>query len=198
MTRNKGKSMENAFFQKLEADLIAELRRSETELTQERVLSELSGITNKAILHQLITNGIQSEVLAAFLLIPVLEVVWADGNVQPAERDVVLHAVAEAGIRKSSLAFQLTQQWLERRPEPELMKLWTDYTRELMGQLTPDAQECIQDTVLGHARAVAEAAGGFLGFGCVSDREEEVLCALAATFEIQGQSVPPSNSRTGN
>lgn len=132
------------------------------------------------------------------MLIPVLEVVWADGNVQPAERDVVLHAVAEAGIRKSSLAFQLTEQWLERRPEPELMKLWTDYTQELMGQLTPDARECIQGTVLGHARAVAEAAGGFLGFGRVSKREEEVLSVLAAAFEIQGKSVLPSSSSIGN
>ena len=171
--------MEDAFFRKLDADLIAELRRREAELTQEQVLSELSGITNKAILHQLITKGIHAEELAAFLLIPILEVVWADGNVQAAERKVVFHAVAEAGIRKASLAFQLTQQWLERRPEPALMKLWTDYTQELMGQLTPDAQECIQGTVLEHARAVAEAAGGFLGFGCVSEREEEVLCALA-------------------
>ena len=93
--------MEDAFFRKLDADLIAELRRRETELTQEKVLSELSGITNKAILHQLITKGIHAEELAAFLLIPILEVVWADGNVQPAERDVVFHAVEEAGIRKS-------------------------------------------------------------------------------------------------
>jgi uncharacterized membrane protein YheB (UPF0754 family) len=194
MTRTKGQFMEDAFFRKLEVDLTAELRRRETEETQKKVLSELSGITNEVILHQLIAQDIHSEELAAFLLIPILEVVWADGEVQPAERDVVLHAVEEAGIQKGSVAFQLTQQWLERRPEPELMKLWTDYTRELMGQLTPDAQECIRGTVLEHARAVAGAAGGFLGLGQVSSEEEEVLRALEEAFDVQGKSTLPSDS----
>jgi uncharacterized membrane protein YheB (UPF0754 family) len=194
MTRTKGQFMEDAFFRKLEVDLTAELRRRETEETQEKVLSELSGITNEVILHQLIAQDIHAEELAAFLLIPILEVVWADGEVQPAERDVVLHAVEEAGIQKDSVAFQLTQQWLERRPEPELMKLWTDYTRELMGQLTPDAQECIRGTVLEHARAVAAAAGGFLGLGQVSSEEEEVLRALEEAFDVQGKSTLPSDS----
>ena len=54
MTRTKGQFMEDAFFRKLEVDLTAELRRRETEETQEKVLSELSGITNEIILDQLI------------------------------------------------------------------------------------------------------------------------------------------------
>jgi hypothetical protein len=192
MMHPKKQSLEEAFFRKRDAGLIAELRRRETEQTRKKMLSELSGITNEEVLQQLIAEDIHAETLAAFLLIPILEVVWADGEVQPAERNVVLHAIEEAGIQKASVAFQLTEQWLERRPEPKLMKLWKDYTQELMGHLTPDAQECIKRTVLEHARAVAEAGGGFLGFGRVSSEEQGVLLALEEAFKIQGKSILPS------
>ena len=194
MARSKAKSMEDAFFRRIESDLIAELGRQESERTQKKVLSELSGITNEVILNQLIAQEIHAEELAAFLLIPIIEVVWADGEVQPEERDVVLHAVAEAGIPRDSAAFRLTEEWLKQRPEPELMKLWTEYTRELMSQLKPDAQECISGTVLEHARAVAEAAGGFLGVGQVSSEEEAVLRALEEAFGVQGQLIQRSAS----
>jgi hypothetical protein len=194
MARSKAKSMEDAFFRRIESDLIAELGRKERERTQKSVLSELSGITNEAILNQLIAQEIHAEGLAAFLLIPILEVVWADGEVQPEERDVVLHAVAEAGIPRDSAAFHLMEEWLEQRPEPELMKLWTEYTRDLMSQLKPDAQECLSGTVLEHARAVAGAAGGFLGVGQVSSEEEEVLRALEEAFDVQGKSIQRSAS----
>lgn len=194
MAYPKKQSLEEAFFRKRDAGLIAELRRRETEQTRKKMLSELSGITNEDVLDQLIAQDIHAEMLAAFLLIPILEVVWADGEVQPAERNVVLHAIEEAGIQKGSVAFQLTEQWLERRPEPKLMKLWKDYTQELMGHLTPEAQGCIKQTVLEHARAVAEAGGGFLGFGRVSDEEQEVLSALEVAFKIQGKSILTSGS----
>jgi hypothetical protein len=197
VTRYQKRPLEEAFYHKRDIDLIAEFRQKETKQTRKKMLSELSGITNEEVLQQLIAQDIHAEMLAAFLLIPILEVVWADGEVQPEERNVVLHAIEEAGIQKSSVAFRLTEQWLERQPEPKLMKLWTDYTRELMGHLTIESQECIKRTVIGHARAVAEACGGFLGFGRISGEEQKVLSALEAAFKIQSQSILPSGSDGG-
>jgi hypothetical protein len=191
MAHPKKQSLEEAFYHKKDADLIAEFRRKENEQTRKKMLSELSGITNEEVLDQLIAQDIHAEMLAAFLLIPILEVVWADGEVQPAERNVVLHAIEEAGIEKASVAFQLTEQWLERRPEPKLMKIWKDYTKELMEHLTPEAQECIKRTVLEHAHAVAEACGGFLGFGRISNEEQEVLRTVEEAFKIQSKSILP-------
>jgi hypothetical protein len=197
MTLRSKSSLEEAFFHKRDVDLIAEFRKKETQQTRKKMLSELSGITNEEVLQQLIAQDIHAEMLAAFLLIPILEVVWADGEVQPEERNVVLHAMEEAGIQKASVAHRLTEQWLERRPEPKLMELWTDYTREMMGHLTPESQECIKQTVMGHARAVAEACGGFLGFGRISNEEQKVLSALEEAFKIPNPSILPSGSDIG-
>ena len=187
MTYANTQSLEQAFFRKRDADLIAEMRRRENEQTRKKMLTEISGITNEDVLQQLIAQDIHAEKLAAFLLIPILEVAWADGEVDPAERNVVFHAIEEAGILRGSVALRLTEQWLERRPDPRLMKIWTTYTRELMGQMTPEARKCVKQTVLEHARAVAEASGGVLGFGRLSSDEKAVLHDLEEAFEIQSK-----------
>jgi hypothetical protein len=36
------------------------------------------------------------------------------------------------------------EQWMEKRPEPKLMKLWKNYAQALMGELTPEARELIR------------------------------------------------------
>jgi len=179
-------SLEESFFLKRDAELMAEMRRLETVHTRKKALAEVSGITNEDVLDQLVKHEIHAETLAAFSLVPIIEVAWADGAIQLAEEIVILRAVEEAGIPKESVAFQLTQEWLRRRPEPKLMQCWKDYTQALMSELTPEVREGIRQTVLGHARAVAEAAGGFLGLGRASHSEEKMLRVLEEAFEIQG------------
>jgi tellurite resistance protein len=179
------RSLEEAFFRQRDAELIAEMRRLEALQTRKKALTEVSGITDDDVLKQLVAHDIHAETLAAFSLVPLIEVAWADGTVPPAERDVLLHAMEEAGIQKESIAFQLTAQWLERRPGPNLMKLWKNYTRALLAELTPEAGNRIKQTVLKHARAIAEAAGGFLGLGRISQKEEKMIRAVEEAFGIK-------------
>jgi tellurite resistance protein len=174
--------LEQAFFSKRDAELIAEMRRREKQQTQKRALAEISGIKDEYVLEQLMAHEIHGETLAAFSLIPILEVAWADGRVQPAEREVLLRAIEEAGVPKNGISYNLMAGWLTQPPEPKLMKLWAGYTRALMQEISPEAGQRIKETVLKHARAVAEAAGGFLGLGRIAAKEAEVLKALEAAF----------------
>ncbi len=180
----EARSLEESFFLKRDAELVAEMRRRETLQTRKKALTEVSGITSEDVLDQLVEHEIHAETLAAFSLVPIIEVAWADGAIQSAEEAVVLRAVEGAGIQKESVAFQLVQEWLKRPPDPKLMKCWMDYTRALMSELTHEACESVRQTVLGHARAVAEAAGGFLGLGRVSHAEEKILRVLKEALEI--------------
>jgi hypothetical protein len=182
----EARSLEDAFFLKRDAELMAKMRRQEVVLTRKKALAEVSGINNETVLEQLIEHEIHAETLAAFSLVPIIEVAWADGAVQPGEHAVILQAVEKAGIPKDSVAYKLTQDWLKRCPNPKLMQCWKDYTQALLGELSPDAREGIKSTVLEHARSVAEAAGGFLGLGRVSAKEQEMLRALEEAFDIKG------------
>ena len=177
-------SLEDAFFRKRDAELLAEMRRREALQTHKRMLTEVSGITDDVVLDQLVAHNIQADTLAAFSLVPVLEVAWADGEIQPAERALLIHAIEETGIPKESISFQLLNQWIQTPPEPRLMQIWTSYTRALMGQLPPEVRERLKQTILAHARSVAQAAGGFLGLGRTSSREDKVLRVLEHAFQL--------------
>jgi tellurite resistance protein len=181
----EARMLEEAFFRQRDAELIAEMRRREVAETRKKALAEVSGITDDGVLAQLVENDIHAESLAAFSLVPIIEVAWSDGEIQPAERGVLLKAIGEVGIPQNGVAYRLMERWLERRPEPELLKLWEDYTRAMMQDLGAEMGARVKETVLSHARAVAEAAGGFLGLGRVSKPEEKMLLALEKAFEIR-------------
>jgi hypothetical protein len=144
----------------------------------------VTGITDEEILKQLVAHEISAETLVPFSMIPVLEVVWADGGVQEAERAVIIKALKESGVKEDGPGFEMLDRWLQRPPESKLLPLWKQYTAVLMKQLTPEAQEGVKKTVLKHARDVAQAAGGFLGFGRITDKEAEMLKQLEQAFEI--------------
>ncbi len=176
--------LEEAFFSKRDAELIEEMRRREQKQTRKKALAGVSGITDEVVLDQLVAHDIHAEVLAVFSLIPILEVAWSDGRVQAGERKVLLRAIEDAGQPRGSVGYRLMEEWLAHPPEPKLMALWLNYTRALMQEISPEAGRRIRETVLGHARAVAEAAGGFLGFGRISPKEAEVLRILESAFAL--------------
>jgi hypothetical protein len=177
-------SLEDAFFRKRDAELLAEMRRRAAMQTHKKMLTEVSGITDDAVLEQLAAHNIQADTLAAFSLIPIIEVAWADGEIQPAERALLIRAIEETGIPKESISFQLLNEWIKIRPERKLMKLWTSYTQALMAEMPAEVGESIKKTILAHARSVAQAAGGFLGLGRTSSREDKVLQILEKAFKL--------------
>ncbi len=176
------RALEDAFFHKRDAELIAEMRRREAEQNRRKALAEVSGITDESVLDQLVEHDIHAETLAAFSLIPVIEVAWSDGKIQPEECKILLQALADAGIQKDGVACRLVEHWMDQRPNPKLMEIWKNYTRVLISELSPEAGESIKETIMRHARAVAEAAGGFLGFARLSRQEEEALRSIEEAF----------------
>ncbi len=177
------KALEDAFFRKRDAELLAEMRHKESQQSRKRALAEVSGINDESVLDQLVEHDIHAETLAAFSLIPIIEVAWADGKIQKEEGAILRKALEDKGAPKDSIASRLVEHWIDERPHPNLMKLWQAYTGVLVSELTPDAVDLLKKTVVQHARAVAEAAGGFLGFARLSGEEERVLRTIEEAFQ---------------
>jgi hypothetical protein len=77
----------------------------------------------------------------------------------------------------------LLVSWLETRPGAELVEMWRRYVRTMSAALTEHARGEMRERMIGMARGVAEAAGGFLGLGnTISPAEQAVLEDLAATL----------------
>jgi uncharacterized membrane protein YebE (DUF533 family) len=146
-------------------------------------LTAASGITDAAVLEQLAAIDLSSETVAALALVPLIEVAWADGRLDAKERSALLAAAEHAGLSKDSASYQWLEEWCRERPSPQVLAAWKAYVAALSRTLTVQATHALKQDLLGRARVVAEAAGGFLGLGKrISRAEQAVLTELEQAF----------------
>lgn len=174
--------LEEAFFLEQDRILIERLRAMKTMAETKEALAAVSTIMNDAILTRLVELDIKPEIVAALAAVPLVEVAWADGKIDPAERKAVLTHAAGQGIAPGSIEHSLLERWLEHRPEPQLLHAWAAYIEGLCERLNPEERGLLRDELLRATRSTAEASGGLLGLGRVSSREQAVLDRLAGSF----------------
>ena len=181
--RDREKALEDMFFQKHNEQLKQKLREKQNRDKLEAELSRIKVFANEATLDRMIELGLNVDTWAAVSLVPLVEVAWADGSVEEKERKAVLAAAEANGLLPGSPSHQLLLSWLETKPDSDLLETWAGYVRQFCAELPPGEQHALRDELIGRARNVAEAAGGFLGLGNkVSAAEEAVLGKLSAAF----------------
>ena len=174
--RNDSERLEQAFFAKGNAALLAEMRRKPAGQTQRDALREVVKIQDEAFLDRLTALQVRPETALAMLLIPLVFVAWADGKVDDRERTAMLDAARDRGVAAGRIAQELLQNGLARKPDPKLLALWKRYVRALWSCFSSDERWRMRRNLLDSARSVAEAAGGILGLTSkVSAGENRVL-----------------------
>jgi hypothetical protein len=182
--RDREKALEESFFAKRNQKLLEALREKRAREQGREVLAEVSGIADADVLDKLVELGIGAETWTALSLVPLVEVAWANGQVEEKERRAVLAGAEANGIVAGSPGYELLQGWLAQRPDARLLETWGEYIVGLRASLEAAEIHALRDEVLGRARAVAKAAGGFLGLGTrISSEEEVVLRELARAFD---------------
>ena len=178
------------FFHEQDQHLLRAFRERLERTDRRTQLAQVSGIRDEAVLDRLIELNIGPDTLAAIAVVPLVCVAWADGEVQEAERKAVLAAAHAAGLHPQNSRYPLLEFWLSERPGAELLEAWEHYIQDLCQRLNKHEIEELRRELLEHARDVAAAAGGFLGFGNkISAVERAVLDRLDQAFGRASQ--PP-------
>lgn len=181
--RPEGRMLEEAFFLENDRVLIEKLKKLNQMKETKENLARVSGIHNDAVLEKLVKLEIRPDVVAALALVPLIEVAWADGDINARERAAVLNAAEKRDIERDGIEHQLLERWLEHKPEPRLIEAWTHYIEGLVHALGQDESRALEKELMGLTRSVAEASGGFLGLGSkVSPAEEAMIKRLEKAF----------------
>lgn len=177
---NRGKALEELFFAK-ENEMFHQTKQEKDAVENRRaVLSAASGISDDKVLDQLIALNISSDTLAALSLLPLVEVGWADGEMDERECKAILSAAADTGLSNESAA--LLDGWLVLQPGSSILAAWKAYVGALTGNMDAVAKDNLRQEMISRARVVAESAGGILGIGKISKEEEDKLDELARAF----------------
>jgi len=174
---------EDKYIKQAESDQIARVRR-ERQLEALR-REEREGIadvlqTSQEIAAEAMDLGFDRETSRILHLVPLIQMAWADGEVQDDERARVLQASHDRGITRGSAAHEFLELLLDQRPSDLFFERTNTVIAHLLKQ-DPTGREA--HDLIEHAKSVATAAGGFFGLGKVSADEQALIEDLKDLFE---------------
>lgn len=178
----RGRALENQFYDKQDKEKLAAMKAKMDAQTTREDLRKASGMTDDKVLDKLVELGLRANTIAALSLVPLIEVAWADGEIQDNERTAILQGAHGKGLEQGTDGYELLQSWLKSRPDPGLFDAWEGYIKALAGQLNDEQNRLLKNQIVGFAKMVAASAGGFLGIGKVSASEEKALGRIETAF----------------
>jgi hypothetical protein len=171
-------NLEERFFSDVDNQLIEQLRNKMSHEQTAEGIMRVTGLTNEKLAAEIAAIDITVETLAAFRLAPLVAVAWADDRVEESERYAIIRAAEKSGITSDDPSMALLENWTRRRPPQDLLDAWCDYAKVLSESLDGEHRQVLKKEILEQVRTVAEASGGFLGFGAVSPSEKAVIAQI--------------------
>lgn len=170
---------EEEYFRSHNRELIDALKAKLDRRDRAAGLAEATHIHDDALLERVAAQGIDKDSMAVIHLVPLLQVAWADGEIQPDEKELILEAATLYGIGDGPARARL-DALLEKAPSAEFVDAAIDFIKALLAALPESEadQACENMTTL--ALHVAEANGGLFGLiGKVEASEKKALQAIA-------------------
>jgi len=182
LLKKEAKDLEEKFFAKENERLLRELQQKAKIDEKRKALSAVVKAKDPAIIDHLLELGVGPESILAVGLVPLAAVSWADGRLDDKERKAILKAASERGVEPGSANYTMLEVWLKEKPGQHLMDAWKKYTRAIWEELTESERASMRESILGKAREIAEAAGGFLGLASITPKEKTVLEEMEKVF----------------
>lgn len=147
-----------------------------------RRIGDSVGCLDLSLADRISALGFDGESAAAFDLMPLIHVAWADGKIQRKERGLILEVLAVRGFEPGSQAFLTVESLLERRPSEAFFDESMRVLKEALGN-----RPAVGATIVALCTQVAEVAGGVLGMRRVSPAERKLIAAIADTLGDRAQ-----------
>jgi hypothetical protein len=172
---SRQRSLEAVFFQKVDAQLMANLRNELYQMEEANKLAHVSQIMDQNVLRDLVKVGVTAESLLAMQYVPMVKVAWSDRKISPGEKAAILKAAEEENIKPDSPSYQLLRTWLEHAPDEVVFTAWKEYITELVRVTPAESVVKLRERAERLCYRVAKAAGGVLGLGSISQAEQTTI-----------------------
>jgi hypothetical protein len=172
---------EEEYFRHKNQGLITQMR---DRMKMERLSDDLQaiGVADDALAQSLAGIGIDRATLPVLHLAPLLQVAWADGEIQDEERTLLIQAARSQGIEEGTPPDLVFLDLLKSRPTQQFYDAALTYVRAALAAMdSPAAATEARADLTSLAKQVALAHGKLFGmFGSgVSDPERDALDEIA-------------------
>ena len=185
---DREKAMESGYFREQDAKLIERLRANASLDDIAVALAEKLNIEHPELLVRVRALGVTADTAPAFLLMPLVQIAWAEGSNSKEEQQTVLHLARERGIGEDSTAYAQLREWLAVRPPDTLFDTAYEVLHAGYAVLPPREREERIQRMIEACQKVAEASGSqiakLIGLGDgVSHVEQSVIETIKSKLQ---------------
>ena len=157
---DRERAEEAAYFSQQDARLIEKLRERARLGEVAKALAEKLKVDDPELLDRVMKLGVTLETGAAFILAPLVEVAWADGDVSESEREAILRLAQDRGVTPGSADMGQLLQWLSIRPPGALLQAALEAIELGLSVLPRDEAEQRVRNMIEACEQVARSSGG--------------------------------------
>lgn len=173
------RAAEESYFHRQDQRLIAEMRDKLARERNAESIRAATGLADEALVQRLAELGVDRDTVPVLHLVPLLQVAWADGEIQGGEKDLLLEAAEATGVTEGPARARF-EEMLETRPSQAWFDAALDFIRHMVAALPQGEAEKARGNLVDLAWRVADASGGVFGlWGRVEDDEKNALRAIA-------------------
>lgn len=180
---DRRRTQEEEYFRRQEQELIEKLKQRGREEAARQRLAERTGVADEEILKDLQALGFTAETVMLLHLMPLIQMAWAEGDVSPGERALIVEAARARGVAAGSAADQQLSDWLTQRPSDDLFEKALRVVGAILQARPIEERDASQKDLVSKLTAIASASGGILGFGKVSGEEQQLLARITQQIE---------------
>jgi hypothetical protein len=178
----RGKVLEEAFFYKVDRELIEMLSKRLQREEKIRLLANATGIGEQKHFKTLADSGCELSTLHS-LWVPLIFVAWADGNAEKMEKEAIVGILVSKGISQETMSRVIAHDWFRKKPPDELWEIWAQFSAATSASLTSSSHKEVSDEIVRLCRLVADASGGFMGLGKISKTETQAIDRVIHTLQ---------------
>jgi len=136
------------------------------------------------VIRALADLGMDEQSIKALPLLPLIQVAWADGEVQQSERALIERIAAEK-YDLGEEGERMLANWLRYPPSPAYLESGRRALAAVALRGDADLGDNVLDDVMALSKKVAKAAGGLFGIGAISTSEATALQEIAKALDIR-------------
>jgi hypothetical protein len=162
---------EEDYFRKQDRELIERMRKAAAQ----DAARARTGIQDPDLLRDLADLGFSGDTVSLLPLVPIIQVAWADAEVSPAERKLILEIARLRGIAEGTPADLQLAEWLAHRPSAAVLARADRLVAAMLAAGSDATHDLSADDLVKYCESVAAASGGILGLASVSSTERAAI-----------------------
>jgi DNA-binding phage protein len=183
----RGRALEEEYFRKRDRELIDKMRQAAAAEQGRGELGRKTGLDDPALLKELQDLGFTPETVILLPVLPVLEMAWAEGEITPAERSLIVKFARSRGVDEHSAADGQMTEWMARRPDQAVFRGARRLIAAMLSSGSSPGGRLTIDDLVAYCEEIAAASGGLLGLriGSISVEEKALLSRIASDLKAR-------------